>query len=365
MKKFLLALLIAIFSAALVGGVCACSSGLKSHIWSESWSHDISAHWHPCTDEGCYGRNESAPHDWVIDSVTTEPTCGDYGFGLYKCSVCGAYKEDRVAPTGEHEYELEFSINDATCHSEGNGIYLCKVCNHMARQTIPATEEHDFGDDGAEWQSNEEGHFKVCQNDGCTAHSEIIPHTEGAAVVTEPTNKNDGKREYFCEECGYLIRTEVITNPDVPVEISLTINFNYLKKELKSDGEIDGCDHYTIYVEDSIPASGEESNKRFSISFSGKNADGKPVQVSVPNMGDNGGIKVVSYDMITNEPTNIDSESEYGKDISCIAGILACTKEGDYMVVFSYISGLQSGERIVRAEKTVYFTAVRYNPNAA
>lgn len=60
-----------------------------------------------------------------------------------------------------------------------------------------------------EQKSDNENHWQQCSL--CEKKKEIHPHTEDAGtVVKEPTETEDGIRNYACSECGTVIRTETI-----------------------------------------------------------------------------------------------------------------------------------------------------------
>ncbi len=357
MKRYL-SLIIAIFLSIAVASMCACASGFKSHSWSEGWSHDISSHFHVCTDEGCYGRNETADHDWTLVTTSVQPTCGSEGFGVYKCSVCNAYKEDVIPPTNAHDYELIISVSEPTCHSEGNGVYRCKVCGVIATKPVPATQDHVFG---TEWEADESGHFHVCTNSGCTERSEVIPHTEGDPVIHNASGGNDGIMEYRCTECGYVIRSEAVPAADVPVSLELTLIRNLDSQRVVLEEYNDGY-RATLCSESSIPGS-SESQRRYSVSLVGKNAAGDTISAPFVGMGDNKGVMVYDCDPIDGHEVYIgdtnDQEDEI-HDVKCFSNTLMYLTNGEYEIVFRYETGIISGEHKVRAELKLYLTVVDY-----
>lgn len=60
-----------------------------------------------------------------------------------------------------------------------------------------------------EQKSDSENHWQQCSL--CEKKKEIHPHTEGVGtIVKEPTETEDGIRNYACSECGTVIRVETI-----------------------------------------------------------------------------------------------------------------------------------------------------------
>lgn len=217
MKKFILSILILTFAVSLTLGIAACvPEGLQAHTWSTSWSSNSTKHWHKCLDAGCNGRNDYEDHEWVVNEVYEEATCGEDGKGQLICSVCSATLGNEKSPatlpaTGEHDWELISVDVEPTCGTEGYGSYVCSVCYDYTLLPIEATGEHDYS---GNYVTTKEGHYHVCLN-GCGVDEEVEPHTAGEGKRTEPTGNKDGKIEYRCTECNYLIDSEVIYNPNV------------------------------------------------------------------------------------------------------------------------------------------------------
>lgn len=82
-------------------------------------------------------------HDYV--KTTVPPTCGAQGYDEYTCknNPDHTYKDNFVAPTGQHTYGEWTTVKEATCTTAGQKQRTCKVCNHVDTQEIPALD-HDF-----------------------------------------------------------------------------------------------------------------------------------------------------------------------------------------------------------------------------
>ena len=293
-KKKILSIITA---CAMFSAVCisACvPKGLEAHSWSKRWASNSKAHWHGCTDAGCNGRDEYGEHDWQVTTVYRQPTCGDVGYGQYTCSVCKATMGNTATPatipaTGDHKFELDTVDVEPGCGEEGYGSYICSVCYDYALLPLPATGEHDFS--GA-YQTTEQGHYHVCRN-GCGTEEEIEPHVKGEGVRHEPVGTADGKTEYRCTVCNYLMDWEVIPNQNVLAGFEVKFvkannSSNVAIPEQREDGE------YYVKLNVSSNASGG-----YKLEFAGYNAKGDAV--SVPNNI----VKLYHYDEYTGKKTEL------------------------------------------------------------
>ncbi len=120
------------------------------HVYSSTYSHDDEYHWKKCTTSGHSDTTTKEKH--VYDNNLDED-----------CNVCGYTR------TIKHTY-------------------------------------------GAEWQSDEKSHWKVCTEEGHTDIGEKADHTFGEWTVSVPaTYTSDEILERTCTVCG---KKEEKTNPD-------------------------------------------------------------------------------------------------------------------------------------------------------
>lgn len=99
-----------------------------------------------------------------------------------------------------HTPDTGVITHEPTHSSTGTKTFSCTVCGYVTSreilEMIPHTSEGD-------WQSNAKTHYKFCS---CGAILEEAPHTPDSGTVTlEPTYDTEGKTEYHCTVCGYLI----------------------------------------------------------------------------------------------------------------------------------------------------------------
>lgn len=255
MKKYLITILIFVCAAFCTLGITACVPGdLAAHNWSTEWSSTSTKHWRRCLDPGCNGRIDYQDHEWELTAVYEEPTCGDTGLGQYTCPVCQATMGNLNSPatipaTGEHSWELQSVDAEPTCGQEGTGSYICSECLAYAVFPVPATGKHDYS---GNYVITEEGHYHRCLND-CGIDEEIQSHIEGEPQRFEPAGILDGRIEYRCTECDYLMKEEVIPNPKAlyRMEVAFVKSSGTVVPTLNENGEL-----VAVLDIDTIPANG-------------------------------------------------------------------------------------------------------------
>ncbi|MCH5153239.1 MAG: hypothetical protein J1F68_04710 [Clostridiales bacterium] len=130
MKRVLTVVLCLVLALSCVGMLSACNNG-HTHKFAAEWSSDGTNHWHECT---CGEKSDVAAHtEQVVPAVGASCTQTGLTEGK-KCSVC-----DRV----------------------------------LNAQTTVGMLDHDFT---GEWKKNENGHWRVCQNEGCDETSTPAQH---------------------------------------------------------------------------------------------------------------------------------------------------------------------------------------------
>lgn len=132
------------------------------------------------------------------------------------CGICGDKLEETT-----HTPDGGVVTHEPTHHSTGTKTYTCTVCGYVTKleflPIIPHTAEGD-------WQSNGINHYKLCS---CGEKLEISAHiSDNGTVTSEPTYDTEGKIEYRCTVCDYLLGTESIAplshNPDSEWQSNVT-----------------------------------------------------------------------------------------------------------------------------------------------
>lgn len=201
------------------------------HTSEGDWQSNVRAHYKICS---CGAILDEASHTPDEGTVVLEPTYDTEGKIEYRCTVCGyLIGETAIAPLGhnvEEEWQSEMSghwhncecgerhdfgehISDGglvtvepTYEECGERVFSCTVCGYvLSVETLPPLSHRTDGD----WVSDEENHWK--EGCGCGEKHELAAHIPDNGTVTlYPTETAEGKVEYRCTVCGYVIKTEVI-----------------------------------------------------------------------------------------------------------------------------------------------------------
>lgn len=195
------------------------------------WQSNAKTHYKTCS---CGAILDETPHTPDNGTVTLEPTYDEEGKREYRCTVCGYLTgEETLAPLGHNvddEWQSDVSghwrncecgeqhnfgehISDGglvtiepTYDSWGERVFSCTICGYVLRtETIlPLSHKTD-----GEWVFDKDNHWK--EGCGCGEKHELSSHiSDNGTVTLYPTGTEEGKMEYRCTVCGYLIGEERI-----------------------------------------------------------------------------------------------------------------------------------------------------------
>ena len=80
---------------------------------------------------------EACEHSYVPTEYRQEPTCTDYGFTAYRCSLCGDIQPWDVKEPLGHDWGEGVVVQEATAETEGAIGYRCSRCGEVKWETIP------------------------------------------------------------------------------------------------------------------------------------------------------------------------------------------------------------------------------------
>lgn len=110
------------------------------------------------------------------------------------------YANGVVNLTGPHDWE-DGEITPPTCTEDGEKPVICTICTKATTKAIPATG-HDWG----KWETDDDNHWKTCQNGCGTQSEEDGEHTwdnDEGVVTTPATTTSTGVRTYTCTACQH------------------------------------------------------------------------------------------------------------------------------------------------------------------
>ena len=158
MKKSIKTLLIICMALFLTIGLIACTTTTTPSQCEHSYDNACDTTCNLCSEE------RSTNHDWSEATCTTPKTC----------TACGQTEGEALGHDPDED--------DGNCTTPT----LCSQCDEV----LTPAENHDFS---GEYQKDADGHWQVCQNEGCTQSSEKQNHEGGIATPTELA---------VCEKCS-------------------------------------------------------------------------------------------------------------------------------------------------------------------
>ncbi|MBE6587534.1 MAG: hypothetical protein E7647_03865 [Ruminococcaceae bacterium] len=138
------------------------------------------------------------------DAIITDPTCTEPGMIVHKCTLCGLIvRREYISATG-HDRNGDVVTVEPTCVKDGTKTTYCSICGEVsAIEIIEALGSHTPGADAT-----------CTEPQLCLVCSSVIKaplgHTEGEAVVIEPTCTLEGEETFYCTVCSVHTRTEII-----------------------------------------------------------------------------------------------------------------------------------------------------------
>ena len=208
-----------------------CKCGMEMgflHEWNDGVEEVEDVKTYTCIVCGAT-KTETIEHDYVITPDDTgEQHC-------LKCSDCGKIKPDSYeahAPEGDfitdnpnYNYE-KYHYQKCKCglimgilhtpdngtvtlepnyDSEGKKEYRCTVCGYLISEETLAPLGHNVE---VEWKSDVSGHWQNCE---CGEKHNFGEHiSDGGKVTLAPDYDSEGRKEYRCTICGYLISDETL-----------------------------------------------------------------------------------------------------------------------------------------------------------
>ena len=179
--------------------ICECGytiTAAKSHDFSGAWHNDENGHWHVCQNDGCTVAETETPHSGTDDGDCTTAVVCECGYTITAAEshvFSGAWHNDENGHWHVCQNDGCTVAETETPHSGTDDGDCTTAVKCECGYTITAAKSHDFS--GA-WHNDENGHWHVCQNDGCTVAETETPHSG--------TDDGDCTTAVKCE-CGYTI----------------------------------------------------------------------------------------------------------------------------------------------------------------
>ena len=145
-------------------------------------------------------------HDYVL-TETGKPTCGEYGYSIYTCTICGQQdipSDELTKPLG-HNYGAG-QVIAVTCETDGYTLFTCTRCGETDKRHVQKAPGHNFVlietvAPGCETEGYE---LHRCENCNLEEHREVQPALEHNYILVEtqnPTCESEGFELYYCDLC--------------------------------------------------------------------------------------------------------------------------------------------------------------------
>ncbi len=139
------------------------------------------------------------PHSYRTEKL--EPTCETDGYIRKICENCGKTEETILPATG---HNIKTEEKAPTCEADGYIRKICENCGKTEETVLPATG-HNIKTEEKAPTCEADGYIrKICENCGKTEET-VLPAT-GHNIKTEekaPTCEEDGYNREYCEKCGF------------------------------------------------------------------------------------------------------------------------------------------------------------------
>ncbi len=178
-----------------------------------------------------------------------------------KCSVCGKTYGDLLEHTP--------GADDGDCTT-------AITCSECGKITVNV-KEHNFGANAA-YEYNDNGHWKICANDGCfvtTESSDTQPHSFGEWYIPKHDN-NSHARECCCGKLEWSRHTPDADDNDCTTSVLCVVcNLTAIKPNLTHDFDTsyvnDGTQHWHICANEGCSATDEKENHNYGKWFIDEN----------------------------------------------------------------------------------------------
>ena len=163
-----------------------------------------------CGDTKKENYTEPLAHDFVLEEHQ-EADCYHGGYDHYVCSRCGQEETRNEVPHLEHDYAIE--VIPATCLEDGYTHYQCRLCGHEEIHDVVPKLEHDFEIVVTEATCTESKiETKICRNCGAfggSAHiGESLGHDISTSVYQQATCTKPEILLDTCSRCDYTHQHE-------------------------------------------------------------------------------------------------------------------------------------------------------------
>ena len=139
------------------------------------------------------------PHSYRTEKL--EPTCETDGYIRKICENCGK-TEETVLPATGHNIKTEEKA--PTCEADGYIRKICETCGKTEETVLPATGHNIKTEEKAPTCEEDGYNREYCEKCGFEKRKTLKAHHkwERGQIISEPTEKGEGRAEFACSVCG-------------------------------------------------------------------------------------------------------------------------------------------------------------------
>ena len=139
------------------------------------------------------------PHSYRTEKLV--PTCDADGYIRKICDTCGKTEETILPATG---HNIKTEEKAPTCEADGYIRKICETCGKPEETVLPATGHSIKTEEKAPTCEADGYNREYCEKCGFEKRKTLKAHHkwERGQIISEPTEKGEGRAEFACSVCG-------------------------------------------------------------------------------------------------------------------------------------------------------------------
>ena len=152
-----------------------------------------------------------------VEVMVTEATCLKPSMEVEYCTDCNTVFSSReVAPAHGHKAGAYVTVREANCTEGSRSVSYCTVCNFVMDTKTTEANGHDYEAAGVIASNCTYEGYELYKCNDCGHEKKVSikvnpdAHTSVSVERTEPTCETDGSVKSVCNDCGKVLKEEVI-----------------------------------------------------------------------------------------------------------------------------------------------------------
>lgn len=152
-----------------------------------------------------------------VEVMVTEATCLKPSMEVEYCTDCNTVFSSReVAPAHGHKAGAYVTVREANCTEGSRSVSYCTVCNFVMDTKTTEANGHDYEAAGVIASNCTYEGYELYKCNDCGHEKKVSikvnpdAHTSVSVERTEPTCETDGSVKSVCNDCGKVLKEEII-----------------------------------------------------------------------------------------------------------------------------------------------------------